>query len=146
MDAIIRRATIDDVPLVLDLIREFAAFQGKSDQLKATLVDFEKNGKLYDCLLVETEDKAIGYAFYIYTFHTWTGKSIYIDDLFVKEEFRRQGIGNKLVDELYKIALKNDCNDIRWQVSNQNEEAMAFYESIGAVVGDDNLNCKLNID
>ncbi len=142
---LIRQATTEDASIILELIKEFAGYLGKSDMVKVSIDDLTESKSSYGCLLIETAGQTVGYALYNYAFHTWSGKSIYVDDIYVKEAFRRQGVGRRIVNELYKIANENDCCDIRWQVLDWNKSAIAFYENIGATVGDDNLNCKLTI-
>lgn len=146
MNIRIRQATEQDLPAVFSLIKEFAEYLGKSDKIKTSLEDFRRNKDSYYCLLGETPDKEIaGYALYCFSFHTWTGKAIYLDDLYVKEEYRRCSVGSKLIYSLIDFAKENSCKTLRWEVSDWNDKAIAFYKKLGATVGDDNLNCSFTI-
>jgi len=98
----------------------------------------------FNCFVAETPDnKIIGYATYIFSYHTWIGKSLYMDDLYVKEEFRQQGIGKRLLDSVIGFAKKEKCHKVRWQVSKWNNNAQEFYKKMGADIDDVELNCDL---
>ncbi|MEN9919518.1 MAG: hypothetical protein RL662_1954 [Bacteroidota bacterium] len=146
MNIEIRKATETDLPTIFALIKEFATYLGKSTHVKTSLEDFKREYSLFDCLLAETEDGvAVGYALFCFTFHTWSGKSIYLDDLYIKEEYRRCQIGSKLVHSLIDYAKQHRCKNINWQVLDWNEKAISFYKKMGVTVGDDNLNCSFPI-
>lgn len=146
MDIKIRKASEDDFPALLSLIKEFASFLGKSEKVRITLDDLKQDKEYFQCILaLDDKNKIIGYALYFYTFYTWTGKAIYLDDLFVKEEYRRHSVGSMLMYSLIDIAKRNNCRSLKWQVLNWNTKAIGFYKKIGATVGDDNLNCDLAI-
>jgi len=146
MNINVRQANEQDLPLVFNLIKEFAEYLGKSDKVRTSLEDFRRNKDLFFCLLAETDEgEVVGYALSCFAFHTWTGKAIYLDDLYVKEEYRRCSVGSKLIYTLIDFAKENSCKTLRWEVLNWNEKAIAFYKKLGATVGDDNLNCSYNI-
>lgn len=83
----------------------------------------------------------IGYATCFYAYFTWIGKSLYMDDLYVKPDYRRQGLGQKLIDSVINKAKLDKCKKVRWQVSNWNQNAIDFYKSIGATVDSVESNC-----
>lgn len=142
MNIRIRPATNEDLRTVFTLVKEFAAYLGTSVKVKTSLADFERGKDFFCCLLAETEDKEIvGYALFSFSFHTWTGKAIYLDDLYVKEEYRRISIGTQLINAVESVAKENRCKSIRWEIPDWNKEAIAFYKKMGITVGDDNLNC-----
>lgn len=146
MNIKIRKSTEKDLPVVFNLIKEFAAYLGKEGKVKTSLEDFRRNKDLFYCLLAETqENEVVGYALFFYTFHTWTGKAVYLDDLYVKEEYRRCSVGSKLVYALIDFAKENSCKTLRWEVLDWNDKAIAFYKKLGATVGDDKLNCSYTI-
>ncbi|MFV0469217.1 MAG: GNAT family N-acetyltransferase [Dysgonomonas sp.] len=138
----IRKAESQDFPAIMQMIHEFAEFLGKSEKLETSVEDLIQNKEYFICLIAETEDKKpAGYALVSYNYHTWTGKSIYLDDLFVKEQFRGKHVGSKLIHAIFDLARTSDCKTVSWEVLNYNKNAIEFYKSLGAIIGDDNLNC-----
>lgn len=87
--------------------------------------------------------KIVGYVNYFFAYYTWIGKSLYMDDLYVKEEFRGHGIGTKLINEVIKHAKSTNCHKVRWQVSEWNKPAIDFYKSLGASIDNVESNCDL---
>ena len=87
----------------------------------------------------------IGYATYFYAYFTWIGKSLYMDDLYVKPDYRRQGLGQKLIDSVIDKAKADKCKKVRWQVSKWNQNAIDFYKSIGAQVDNIESNCDFSL-
>lgn len=89
------------------------------------------------------EGEIIGFASYYFAYFSWTGKSIYLDDLYVKENFRGFGIGSALMESIFHLGRKNNCKKVRWQVSNWNSQAIEFYKKLGAVINEVEVNCDL---
>ncbi|MFT7419165.1 MAG: ribosomal protein S18 acetylase RimI-like enzyme, partial [Arcticibacterium sp.] len=83
------------------------------------------------------------YATFNFVYYTWSGKSIYMDDLYIKLEFRGKSIGSKLIQEVINHAKANNCQKVKWQVSHWNVKAKAFYRSLGAEIDDNEQNCEL---
>ncbi len=146
MDIIIRRATEKDVDELYAMICEFASFANKLDSVKITKRELLEEKDLFTCFLAETvQDEIAGYILFFPTFHTWTGKAVYLEDLYVREDYRRLGVGNRLINTAIDYAKECNCTKVRWQVYEWNKDAIALYEKIGARVGDNNLNCELDI-
>jgi diamine N-acetyltransferase len=104
----------------------------------------EKN--LFQCLIAETGDNEIaGFASYFFTYYSWTGKGLYLDDLYIKDAFRKQSIGKKLLDAVIRLAKDEQCKKVRWLVSGWNKNAIEFYKKMGAVVDDTDLICDLSL-
>jgi GNAT superfamily N-acetyltransferase len=140
----IREAGPADFPAVYEMIREFAEFQHSSDKFVVSLQNMLEASSQFNCFIAETEQKEIiGYTTCFPAYYTWTGKAIYLDDIFVREQFRGKKIGSRLMDQVFDLARKEGCTKVRWQVSNWNKEAIAFYRSLGASVDDVELNCDL---
>ena len=76
-------------------------------------------------------------------YYSWTGKTIYLDDLYVLENYRGRGIGNALLDKVIETAKTENCKKVRWQVSNWNGKAIEFYKKRGAIIDDVEINCDL---
>ncbi len=80
-------------------------------------------------------------ALYFIAYYTWVGKSLYLDDLYVKEAYRQHKIGSALLSRVFEAALAENCKRVRWQVLRWNEPAIRFYEKSGALIDGEWLNC-----
>lgn len=142
MEINIRKSTKEDLLLIYDLVKEFALFLGKEDKVKVSIKELEENSAIYQCLIVEDQaNNIVGYALYFYSFHTWSGKAVYIDDLFIRQPYRHKGFGAKLINAVFEEARKANCKNVKWEVLNWNKDAIAFYIKLGALLDDENLNC-----
>ena len=133
----LRPARPDDVPLILAFIRELAAYEREPDAVIATEEDLLRDGfgerPRFHVVLAEWEGAPAGFAFYFFTYSTWRGRPcLYLEDLFVRPAFRRNGIGLALLRELARTAVRERCERFVWQVLDWNTPAIAFYESLGA--------------
>jgi len=144
MNIAIKQAEEEELPLLFEMIREFADYLGKSDKILIDLDILRENKRYFQYFLIKTkEGEAVGYAFTFFSFHTWSGKNLYLDDLYIREKYRGQSIGTQVIEFLKQFGKENHCTCLQWQVLNWNEKAIEFYRKIGASVGDDNLNCGL---
>ena len=141
-DVQIRATTEADVPLVFDLILELAEYEkladkvaGDAEVLRRTL--FEE--KAAEALLIETADgEAIGYAIFFTTFSSFECRSgIWLEDVYVRPEHRRGGIGHAVMEHLARIAEERDYARLEWCALEWNEPALDFYAGIGAQRLDD---------
>jgi ribosomal protein S18 acetylase RimI-like enzyme len=80
-------------------------------------------------------------ALYFFAYYTWVGKSMYLDDLYVKPQFRGSGIGTMLVKEIFRIAESEKCTRIRWQVLDWNTPAIELYKKMGMTLDEEWINC-----
>ena len=133
----IRPARVKDVPVILQLIRDLAAYERAPDEVTATeeqLVDVLFGERPAAEVLLAFEGKSpVGFAVYFYNFSTWLGRpGLYLEDLFVKPEKRGKGYGRALLVELAKIARDRGCGRMEWAVLNWNEPAIKFYRTLGA--------------
>ena len=133
----IRRATRDDVPVILEFIGELAEYEHMSDQVVATPELLEKwifeRGRA-EVLLAELAGKIVGFALFFHNFSTFLGRAgIYLEDLFVRPEARGQGTGKALLRELARIALERGCGRLEWACLDWNAPSIAFYRAQGAV-------------
>jgi diamine N-acetyltransferase len=133
------------IPGVHRLMKEFADFQLTPAKFKISEEQMLKDHGLFNCLLAINDGKIIGVASYFLAYYSWTGKAIYLDDLFVIEEYRGEGVGTMLFDAIEQMAKKENCTRLRWQVSNWNQKAIAFYRKRGAVIDEVEINCDLAI-
>lgn len=140
----IRKASIADFEQIHTLFMEFSEFEKLPHRMINTVEQMKKEANFFNCLVVETVDKEIaGYVSYFFCYYTWTGKSMYMDDLYVRPQFRGTGIGTQLINEVIKEAKETGCHKLRWQVSNWNTPAIDFYKKIGAEIDSVEQNCDL---
>ena len=134
---VIRKATAADAPLLTAMIRELAEFEHELDQVDITSEDLLRDGfrsdPCFQALIAEWGGQTAAYALYFFTYSTWAGRpSLFIEDLFVRAEFRRKGIGKALLKHMAIIAREQNCYGMRWEVLNWNTPAIDFYRSLGA--------------
>jgi GNAT superfamily N-acetyltransferase len=133
----IRRAFIEDVPVILELIRELATYERAPNEVTATeeqLVDVLFGERPAAEVLLAFEGKSpVGFAVFFHNFSTWLGQpGLYLEDLFVKPEKRGKGYGRALLVDLAKIARDRGCGRMEWAVLDWNEPAIKFYRALGA--------------
>ena len=133
----IRSAHVDDVSIILELIRDLATYERAPDDVVATeeqLIDVLFGERPVAEVLLAFEGKfPVGFAVYFYNFSTWLGRpGLYLEDLFVKPEKRGKGYGRALLVELAKIARDRGCGRMEWAVLDWNEPAIKFYRALGA--------------
>lgn len=142
----IRSAVESDYPKIIELFKEFAEFEKVPEKMVNSVEQMKREKEYFNCFLaVNEDDQILGYSTYFFSYHTWVGKSLYMDDLYVKSDYRNNGIGKILLDSVIEFAKKEKCNKVRWQVSNWNKNAIEFYKRIGAEIGDVELNCDLHL-
>src|SRR5438874_10099504 len=133
----IHDATVADVSIILQLIRDLATYERAPNDVLATeeglrevLFGPEPAAKV----VIGCENAMpVGFAVYFFNFSTWLGRSgLYLEDLFVKTENRGKGYGRALLVELAKIARDRGCGRMEWAVLNWNEPAIKFYRALGA--------------
>lgn len=138
---IIRKATKNDMPSVLELIQELAVFEKEPDAVVVTVEDLVRDGfsenPLFQCFVAEVDNAIIGMALYYYRYSTWKGKTIHLEDLIVKESKRGTGAGFALYKEIIKQGKSENVRRIEWNVLDWNTPAIDFYEKSGAkLIGD----------
>ena len=145
----IRPATEADVPLILALIRELAEFErlahevvAEPEQLRAALFGPTPAAEV---LLGFTHDGVpAGFALFFQNFSTFLARpGIYLEDLFVRPEFRRAGLGRALITRIASLAVARGCGRFEWAVLDWNENAIGFYRQLGARVLDDWRICRV---
>jgi len=140
----IRPATEADFEAILDLIKKLALFEKAPEKVSNTVEQMKGEQKYFQAWVAEKSDgEIIGFALFYYVYYTWVGKSLYLDDLYVKEAYRGHKIGSKLLDKVIEIGKQNACKRIRWQVLNWNTPAVDFYKKIGANLDNEWINCDL---
>ncbi|WP_394652185.1 GNAT family N-acetyltransferase [uncultured Sphingomonas sp.] len=142
MTLTLRPAARDDVPTILQFVRELAEFERAADKVVATedlLADalFSDQPAAY-AVIAEIDGAPAGMALYFFNFSTWTGwRGLYLEDLYVTPEARGKGVGAALLTHLAGIAVDRGCTRFEWAVLDWNENAIEFYLSKGAVPMDE---------
>ena len=138
MPSTIRAATTNDTPLVLEFIRGLADYEklaaevtATEEQLRATL--FPADGApVAHCVLAFEGPTPVGFAIFFYNYSTFLARpGLYLEDLFVKPDFRGRGHGKSLLLHLAKLANARGCGRMEWSVLDWNKPAIDFYESLG---------------
>lgn len=145
MNTIIRHAAEADFPAILSLVKELAAYQKMPERVLNSVEQMKKEKDYFRCLVAENEQKEIvGIASYFFAYYTWVGKSIYLDDLVVKQSCRGQGIGSLLLDAIIKEAKQENCRRVRWLVSEWNHPSIEFYKKRGVEMDTESYVCDLD--
>lgn len=134
---IIRQAEISDAKAIIALIKELAEYEKMPNAVQVDeqiFIDHLFSRKLASALVAVSDAGEIaGYAVYFHSFSTWLGRAgIYLEDLYVKPEFRGQGAGLALVRELAAICEREGYGRLEWECLDWNEPSIKFYESLGA--------------
>ena len=133
----IRPATTADLRLILDFIHDLAEYERAPEAAVATEADLLRDGfgpePKFKCVIAEWDGQPAGFALYFYNYSTWQGRpGLYLEDLFVRIEYRGKGIGKALLIYLAQVAVRENCGRFQWQVLDWNTPAIDFYESLGA--------------
>jgi len=148
---IIRDAQASDSHTLFALIQGLAEYEklsaaviGNAEALKEHLFG---SPKYVDAILAELEGKAVGFALFFHNYSTFLTKpGIYLEDIFVSPEYRRQGIGKALLTRVAQIAVERDCGRVEWSVLDWNISAQTFYRNMGADILEDWRICRINGD
>lgn len=137
----IRPATIADAGLLRTLIRELAEFERELDSVTIKESDLARDGfgpnPKFRALIAEWNTQPAGYALFFGYYSTWAGPGLYLEDVFVRSQFRGKGIGMALLSSVARIAIQENCSAMRWEVLGWNEEAIGLYKGLGAEFRDE---------
>lgn len=147
MQITITAGTPEDVPELLACIRELAQYEKAADQVEVDLEELIRDGfgpnPLYRFFVARSGREVAGIALYYFKYSTWKGKALFLEDIIVKERFRRKGIGHRLFVAVCKAAHAEKCRRMDWQVLDWNEPAICFYRGFEANLNDEWLNGQL---
>lgn len=150
MNLNIRTAKAIDCPRILELINELAVYERAPEEVTVTLDHFIEAGfgenPVWKAFVAEVDGKIIGFALYYTRYSTWKGSRIYLEDFFVTEAFRGQGIGKILFEKVIDEAKNGNFNGMVWQVLDWNEPAINFYNKYHASLESGWLNAALSTD
>ena len=137
MTLVIRQGEHSDVPLIAELIRGLARYEKLEHEL--TMTEERLAANLFgphhyaETLIAEVDGTPVGFALFFHNFSTFLAKpGIYLEDLFVIPEHRGRGVGRALLKELARLAVERECGRLEWSVLDWNEDAISFYERLGA--------------
>ncbi|XP_030649005.1 diamine acetyltransferase 2b [Chanos chanos] len=144
MDFSIRAAKPEDSKDISRMIMELAVYEKMPDQVKISHKELEQDGfganPFYHCVIAEVPEKqkskdghtTVGYALFFYTYRTWKGRTIYMEDLYVMPEFRGKGIGKALMSTVARIGQEQQCACLQLSVLDWNRPSLDFYLAKGA--------------
>lgn len=141
----INSAKLENIPQLIELLREFAAFENLTDFCTVSADDLREaifgTNKFVQCLIAFEGEKAVGYAMFFPVFKTFRGeRSMYLEDLYVSPAMRGKGYGFALLKEVARIAKAQNCVRMDWQALKWNTPALEFYKNLGAKSDDENLD------
>ncbi len=150
-DVNIRVGTKQDLPSVLELVKELALYERAPHEVTNTVERMEKDGfgphPIYGLFVAENEKGIVGISIYYWRYSTWKGKRLYLEDIIVTEKERGSGIGKLLFDRTMQHAIDEQCSGMLWQVLDWNEPAINFYKKYySAKLDGEWINCSLEID
>lgn len=147
----IREGRKEDLPRVLELIRELAEYEKAPDEVTNTVEMMERDGfgenPVYGLFVAEDEERGIvGISIYYYRYSTWKGKRIYLEDIVVTESERGKGTGKLLFDRTIQKGRDEGCTGMVWQVLDWNEPAINFYKKYyKATLDPEWINCSIEL-
>lgn len=140
----LRDARIEDCRSIVDLIIELAVYEKSENEVEITSAQLEKDGfgkrPLFHAVVAEKEAEIIGMAFYYYKYSTWKGGCLYLEDLVVREAYRKEGVGSKLFEAVIRVAQLKKVKRMEWQVLDWNEPAINFYKKYNAELDPEWIN------
>ncbi len=133
----IRPATPQDASLLRAMIFELAEYEHERDQVVTTEADLLRDGfgpqPQFRALIADWDRQPAGYALFFGIYSTWEGRpGLFLEDLFVRSQFRTKGIGKALLATVASIAQRENCYGLRWEVLDWNQPAIEFYQKLGA--------------
>ena len=144
MTVSIRKIEERDFLFLIALFNEFALFEKVPERMINTVEQMlEEKSLINGFVAVNDKDEIMGYVTCFFAYFTWIGKSLYMDDLYVQPDHRGKGIGTLLINEVIVFAKAENCKKLHWQVSEWNQPAIGFYESLGAIIDPVESNCDL---
>jgi GNAT superfamily N-acetyltransferase len=151
MDFSVNQITRDEVPALLELIRELARFEKLEHEVEATEESLSEcllgANPVAGALLGRVQNELAGYALYFFTFSSFVGRpGIWLEDLYVRPAFRRQGLGRAMIEAVARIGADRNCGRFEWTALNWNKNALDFYRKLGAQMMDEWVLVRLNAE
>jgi GNAT superfamily N-acetyltransferase len=145
---VIRKGTKEDLEGAYTLILELANFEKAPEEVENSLEAMIEDGfgpdSVFEFFVAEDQQKIVGLALYYFSYSTWKGRAIHLEDLIVTENYRKKGLGKLLFDKVVEKAKDLQVGRLTWQVLDWNEPAIKFYEKLGAQFNKEWITCKLS--
>ncbi|MDB5253837.1 MAG: family acetyltransferase [Flaviaesturariibacter sp.] len=149
MEISIRKAVREDCGRILELVRELAVYERAPREVTVTLDHFEESGfgpdPVWWAFVAEVDGVIQGFALWYIRFSTWKGQRMYLEDFYVSEDMRGQGLGKLLFEQLIAEARDRGFQGVQWQVLEWNEPAINFYKKYNAVFDGEWFNCAIPV-
>ena len=148
MSLSLRDAVASDAAEIFALVRELALYEKEPAAAVLTEADILRDGfgpqPYFHCVMAEWDGQVAGFALYFFQYSTWEGRpALYLEDLFVREAYRKRGLGAALFQRLAQIALEKNCRRFQWECLDWNQPSLDFYEKAGAKVLREWLNLRV---
>lgn len=141
----IRKGSIEDLPRVLELIKELAEYEHALEEVTNTVEQMKLDGfeanPSFGFFVASRESQVVGIAIYYYRYSTWKGRRLYLEDLLVTKTERGKGVGQLLFEAVMKKVLADNCTGMMWQVLEWNKTAIGFYKKYDAKLDREWINC-----
>ena len=143
----IRPGTKQDLPAILELIRELAIYEHAEHEVKNTVAMMEEDGfgahPVFGSFVAEVDGSIIGITIYYYRYSTWKGRRLWLEDIIVTESMRGKGIGKLLFERVMRKTVEDGCTGMMWQVLDWNTPSIEFYKRYDARLDPEWINCHL---
>lgn len=145
MQISIRKAQIDDMEAIHNLVYELAEYEKLPNEVKTTPNSYEEDFKdgWFESIVAEMNGNIVGTCIFYQTFSTWKGKMIYLEDFVVSQKYRGNGIGAQLFEHLIHLCKKRKVALLKWQIIDWNEPALNFYRKYNFIEEKEWLNGKI---
>ena len=145
MKIIVRKANKKDFPAIFSLIKELAVFEKHPEKVTNSVEQMRNDKDFFRCYIAEDDNKEIvGMAVFFFAYYTWVGKSLYLDDLYVKVAYRGKRIGTRLLQRIFETAKEENCRRVSWLVSTWNSSAVELYKRYGADMDTESISCNFD--
>ena len=146
----IRKGEKKDLTGVYNLVKELATYEKAPDEVTNTLEMMQEDGfgdnALFQFYIAEDIGKIVGIALYYYSYSTWKGRCMHLEDIVITESQRRKGIGKLLFDKVVEVAKKEDVKRLTWQVLDWNKPAIDFYKTYSPTLDSEWIDCKFTTE
>ncbi len=146
----IRKAERKDVPALLSLVQELAVYEHCPNEVVVDEAEMVAAGfgedRVFDAFVAEAEGKVVGMAIFYTGYSTWKGKTLYLEDFLVTEDWRRKGVGKLLFDQVIEEARDRGVRRMDWQVLEWNQPAIDFYKKYACELDPEWLNGRIKLD
>ncbi len=141
----IRKAVEADFTEVLEMIKALAAFEGHDGEVTNSVEQMRAEQEHFRCVVAEADGAIVGMALWFFYYESWVGRILFLNDMWIKEEYRNKGIGSELMQKIFDAAKEERCKMVRCQVYSWNTPALELYKKLGAAIDPLN-NCDFTVE